>query len=203
MSQASALSRTSILTACATAAILWVSACGEAAVEPTPTDPPRPTTVTVSPSSATLTVPGGTARFTAEVRDQYGQVLVGVTVAWSSSDTLVASVNALGSVKGVAEGTATIAAAVGEISDTAEITTVENPDLAALVALYEATDGPNWINNANWLTDAPLAAWYGVDTDVSGRVIRLDLSRREAGAEQTGNGLLGSIPPELDTRCPR
>ena len=36
---------------------------------------------------------------------------------------------------------------------TAEIT-VENPDRAALVALYHATDGPNWTRNENWLTEA-------------------------------------------------
>ena len=31
-------------------------------------------------------------------------------------------------------------------------------DRAALVALYEATGGPNWRNNTNWLTDAPMGA---------------------------------------------
>ena len=56
---------------------------------------------------------------------------------------------------------------------------------AALVALYNATDGPNWTNNGNWLTDAPVAAWYGVTADGRGRVTRLSL--RE-------NGLSGSIP---------
>ena len=44
-----------------------------------------------------------------------------------------------------------------------------------LIALYETTDGPNWLNSDNWLTDAPLGDWYGVDTDASGRVVRLDL----------------------------
>ena len=46
---------------------------------------------------------------------------------------------------------------------------------AALVALYNATDGPNWVNNENWLTDAPLGEWYGVDTDNAGRVVGLNL----------------------------
>ncbi len=61
-------------------------------------------------------------------------------------------------------------------------------DRAALVALYEATDGPNWDDNRNWLTDAPLYAWEGVWTDASGRVQKLNLS---------WNGLAGEIPPEL------
>ncbi len=28
--------------------------------------------------------------------------------------------------------------------------------------LYNATDGPNWIDNENWLSDAPLGEWYSV-----------------------------------------
>ena len=62
-------------------------------------------------------------------------------------------------------------------------------DRAALVALYNATDGPNWNNSDNWLTDAPLGDWQGVTTDdATGRVVGLDLS---------GNNLTGSIPAEL------
>ena len=61
-------------------------------------------------------------------------------------------------------------------------------DRDVLVALYEATDGPNWDANDYWLTDAPLHAWDGVSTDASGRVLELDLPY---------NGLTGEIPPEL------
>ena len=59
---------------------------------------------------------------------------------------------------------------------------------AALAALYEATDGQNWRNNGNWLTDAPLGEWHGVTVDADGRVESLDLR---------DNGLGGPIPPEL------
>ena len=59
----------------------------------------------------------------------------------------------------------------------------------ALAALYEATSGNAWRNRDNWLTDAPLGFWYGVEVDQSGRVIGLDLASR--------NGLNGSIPAEL------
>ena len=61
-------------------------------------------------------------------------------------------------------------------------------DRDALVALYLATDGANWRNSANWLSDAPLDTWYGVGADDSGRVIRLNLSENE---------LRGEIPSEL------
>ena len=67
---------------------------------------------------------------------------------------------------------------------------VEGPaaDEAALTALYEATDGPNWEKNDNWLTDEPLSDWYGVTTDVSGRVTRVELR---------DNDLTGPLPAEL------
>ena len=57
-----------------------------------------------------------------------------------------------------------------------------------LAAIYEATNGPKWVNNDNWLTDAPLGEWYGVDTDADGQVIGLSLAR---------NHLQGQIPPEI------
>ncbi|MCE2456163.1 MAG: hypothetical protein J4G12_10205 [Gemmatimonadetes bacterium] len=41
---------------------------------------------------------------------------------------------------------------------------VASVDDAGLVALYEATDGPNWAKKDNWLTDAPLGDWFGVRT---------------------------------------
>ena len=61
-------------------------------------------------------------------------------------------------------------------------------DRAALVALYNATDGENWRWNFNWLTDEPLSEWHGVDTDDDGRVTSLSLWE---------NQLSGPIPPEL------
>ena len=66
--------------------------------------------------------------------------------------------------------------------------TSSETDREALVALYNATDGENWNRSANWLSDAPLGEWRGVDTDGDGRVIVLDLD---------GNGLSGEIPAEL------
>ena len=40
--------------------------------------------------------------------------------------------------------------------------TAESLDRAALVALYNSTDGPNWATSTNWLSDRPLGDWYGV-----------------------------------------
>ena len=62
-------------------------------------------------------------------------------------------------------------------------------DRAVLEALYDATDGPSWTNDANWKTSAPLGEWYGVTTDGAGSVTELSLD---------DNGLTGSIPPALE-----
>ena len=64
----------------------------------------------------------------------------------------------------------------------------ESPERAALVALYHATDGPNWHDNDNWLTDEPLDNWDGVDTNDNGRVDGLELD---------DNNLTGELPAEL------
>ena len=86
-------------------------------------------------------------------------------------------------------------------------------DRAALVALYNATDGANWRNNAYWLSGRPLGEWYGVATDGTGRVVELDLGFGELTRElppEIGNlsrlrilvlsdnfDLTGPLPPEL------
>ena len=65
---------------------------------------------------------------------------------------------------------------------------VPETDREALVALYNATDGPNWANENYWLSGASIGEWYGVTTDDNGRVTWLWLH---------GNQLSGEIPPEL------
>ena len=73
------------------------------------------------------------------------------------------------------------------LSTAAGVAAAKGGDRDALVVLYEATDGPNWVNNENWLTDRPLSEWFGVAAD-STDVVELRLSE---------NGLNGSIPPDL------
>ena len=49
-------------------------------------------------------------------------------------------------------------------------------DREALIAFYNATDGPNWTDNTNWCSDEPLDMWYGVTTNSEGRVTQITLS---------------------------
>ena len=157
---------------------------------------PVPTTVAVTPDSLRLEVPGDTARLAAEVLDQIGRPLIDARVQWSSSDATVATVDSSGLVTATGNGTATITATSGGAQGTVGVS-VFNPDRAALEALYRATDGPNWVNDDNWLTDAPLGEWHGVLTDSVGRVTDMFLAGQQTLGRWSGNGLTGPIPPEL------
>ena len=152
--------------------------------------------VTLTPSADTLIL-GDSLRLEAEALDGNGHPVGDTTFTWSSSDAAIATVDTLGLVRGVGEGTAEITAATGDLRGVARLT-VFNPDRAPLVALYNATDGPNWVEADNWLTDKPLAQWHGVDTDASGRVIWLRLNgEQNSQGGWTRQGLKGTIPPEL------
>lgn len=84
-------------------------------------------------------------------------------------------------------GTAQTPVPTPTITPTVTPTTTTN-DRAVLVALYNASNGPNWSTTTNWLTSRPIGQWYGVTTNTNGRVTELDLS---------ANGLNGPIPPQL------
>ena len=74
--------------------------------------------VSVTPSELTLPI-GESEQLTATPRDQAGNPLAGLTVAWSSSEEAVATVSASGMVTGVGAGATTVSASVEGKSGTA------------------------------------------------------------------------------------
>ena len=85
-------------------------------------------------------------------------------------------------------------------------------DRAVLVKLYNSTNGDDWHNNDNWLSEQPIGAWKGVVTDAQGKVTRLDLRFNNLNGElpielakltelrvlgMSVNRISGSIPPGL------
>lgn len=153
--------------------------------------------VTLSPAADTL-LTADTVRLTAEAADANRHMVAGAEFEWVSSDTAVAVVDGSGLVTGVKAGLATVTASSSGVTGSAKIT-VADLDRAALAALFNATDGPNWINSDGWLTDEPLGTWHGVDADASGRVVRLVLGgqRDSESGQNVPHGLDGPIPPEL------
>ena len=77
---------------------------------------------------------------------------------------------------------------------------VNEADSLALVALYNATDGPNW--KIKWFLEDPVLSWYGVTIDpLSCRVSGIDLGPGSNTSydcfEDCGNNLVGQIPEEI------
>ncbi len=91
---------------------------------------PVAASITVTPATALLFA-GSTSQLAAEVRDQFGVVLAGKALSWSSTNPAVVSVNAAGQVVGVALGTATVRATSGSLSGTS-VVTVQNVPVASV-----------------------------------------------------------------------
>ena len=135
--------------------------------------------------SPTFYAVGETGTLSATHVDAEGDSTHEVSATWSSGDPGVVSVDVRGRVTAVGEGatevTATYNSVTGAIS--VEVALPEN-DRDVLGILYDRTRGPGWADGTNWLSDATLAEWAGVETDEDGRVVGLSLS---------GNNLRGTI----------
>ena len=171
-------------------ALLAIAACEEEA--PTEPEPPPfvpvPTTIAVTPSSALLALPGGTVQLTAVVRDQNGDEMEDVVVQWSSADTTVATVDTTGLVAAQGAGRAQVLAQTDTLEAWATIFAGDDVEQLVLTDFYHATGGPNWKENANWLSAESISDWHGVGVDLDGRVEVLRLG---------DNGLAGEIPPGI------
>ncbi len=64
---------------------------------------------------------------------------------------------------------------------------IYSQDSLRLVNLYNLTEGPNWINSTNWLSDLPVSEWHGITVHDSS-VIGIELAR---------NHLSGQIPEDI------
>lgn len=69
-----------------------------------------------------------------------------------------------------------------------EIKTTKAIEREALIALYNAAGGKDWINQDNWCSDKPVSEWTGVEVNEIGMVIALYGS---------GNSYNGYIPKEI------
>ena len=181
---------------------------GESSSTPAPpaTTPPTPTVLAPSAPPAPTVTPGDgqlEVRWTAPsdngaAIDDYDVRYRPVGGNWQELPDAVKSTATSATITGLANGTefqvqvrAENAVGDGPWSASATGTPVaafDNDDKAALVDLYNATNGANWTNSTNWNTSEPLDTWHGVSTDGNGRVTGLDLS---------GNQLAGSIPASL------
>ena len=108
------------------AGVVWASGCGDGATAPPQLPVPLvAATTTVSPAATEFAALHETVQLSAEVRDQHGQVMSGVTVSWVSTSTVVATVDAAGLVTAAGNGTSTITANAGAASGSATVTVAQ------------------------------------------------------------------------------
>lgn len=97
---------------------------------------------------------GATTQLTAAVLDRNHHPVMDAAVAtWSSGDETVAAVSPEGLVTGIGEGRTRITARSGDASAMISIIVSDmdpDPELDALIALYNATDGSNWASLKIW-----------------------------------------------------
>jgi len=163
--------------------------------------------VTLNPAFASATT-----SYTASVGNDVAQTTVAATASSSAATMTIvpsdADANTAGHQVDLAVGSNRITVSVTAedgtgmeyvVTVTRQADSAPTSDRDILVAFYHATGGPNWLDNTNWLTDAPLGEWYGVDTDASGRAVTLDLSGYYDGSarQYVPHGLTGDIPAEL------
>ncbi len=117
--------------------VAFVNACGGGDTGPsTPTEPPRPATISINPASASLTYISQTTAFTATVRDQYGAAMA-TTVTWSSSDEAVFTVDGSGQVTAAGNGSGTLTGSASGLSATASV----NVEQRAAAIRFVSGDG--------------------------------------------------------------
>ncbi len=143
----------------------------------------------VTPGSVHLSAVGETIQLAAAVFDANDVEITGAEVTWTSDNPSVASVDNRGLVTAQMTGTTDLTVTSASVSVTVVVSVGEvSSDRASLVHFYHATDGPNWQNNTNWLTNEPLDQWHGISVDSAGRVVSIWLNR---------NNLKGHIPAAL------
>ena len=145
--------------------------------------------ITITPEMTTLTEFGETVQLEVFAEDANEVAIDEPSIAWTSSDETVATVDEAGLVTAVGNGMADITAQSGNAMQSV-LVTVAGPsaDRETLIAIYNATDGMNWTMQDNWVSEEHVSMWGGVATDDRGRVTELNLA---------GFGLMGPIPMEL------
>jgi alpha-tubulin suppressor-like RCC1 family protein len=102
--------------------LFLLPSCGSDSGGTAPSNPVA-TSVTISPTSATLDALGATTQFSATVKDQDGHMMSGASLSWSSDNTAVLTVNASsGLATAVSVGSASVRATSGSASGSASVT---------------------------------------------------------------------------------
>ncbi len=153
--------------------LLALSGCGKDAVPTRPPEPdPVPSRMVISPPSGSLTASGETLQLTATLFDANGSPLTGFEIAWSSSNTAVATVDRNGLVTAHSGGTTQIIAAWGGVRNNITVMVSLGPSRIVVTpesvrfkargetrqleaVVLDADDVPIADASVNWSSDNP------------------------------------------------
>ena len=112
---------------------VFLASCGGGSTKSTSSSTtPTVASVTVTPASPSIAMTA-TQQFTATAKDSSGNTMSGVTFAWTSSATAVATINSsTGMATGVSAGTTQISASASGVSSSADTLTVTPPVIATI-----------------------------------------------------------------------
>ena len=203
-----------LVTAVSVGSTVVTATAGEAEAEAVVVVELRPDTILIAPSALLFLALGDTATLTARVVDATGLETADALVTWSTADPSIATVDQTGLVTSTGAGVTLVTAALDSLATFAdvEVSAGLSADRQVLEFLYHAWNGDDWNDRTNWLSDAPLSEWAGVETDENGRVDYLSLRgwnlegripatigllERLFILDLSRNSLRGPIPPEL------
>ena len=166
--------------------------------------------VEVSPSMVDLTSWGETVQLTAEAVDTNGYPVAGTAFSWESDNVPMATVDAVGAVTAIGNGTATITASAGSVSGSAVVVVTQrvasvevSPSVAELTAWGEAVQltakARDAIGNAvagaefSWQSDDILVAGVDATGLVSG--IGEGKTTITASAGAASGSAIVTVPP--------
>lgn len=173
--------------------------CGGNSKNNTPPPPPTVASVSVSPSSPSITT-GVTQQFTATAKDSSGNKLGGVTFTWASSVTGVATIDSTGLATGVSAGSTQITASANGVTSSADTLTVtartvatvtvspSSPSIAVGAAQqFTATAKDSGGNTINGVTFTWASSATGVATiNSSGLATGVSAGRSQITASASG-----------------
>jgi len=167
-------------------AVLWLKTA-------IPTEDPVVTTIDVT-LFPTYILDTETSQATAIVYDQFGAIMTGQIIVWSSSATGVATINsATGLITGVAAGTTTITATIGSVTGTEDLLVQTSGAGGTEVLVGNSTNyavGPNLTWNT-WAYSMPFTAtWTGPLSTVSCTIGKMYLITSSGSGSANGKMLV-------------
>ena len=158
--------------------------------------------VSIDSASLAFATLGRTSRLSAVLADRFGNVITGTAATWSSSIPAVASVDAAGNVRAVAEGSALIIGSAGGVADTIPVTVRQvaatvtaTPSALTLKVNTTAQLSATVADSGGALIAAAVVTWRSENSSVA----RVDAAGLVTGVEGGTTSIIATSGSAADT----